>query len=187
VKRFKVLFGQRRFQVLVTIAAVLLAASVAIGSGANFTSTSANPANVFTAGNLHHSSTPADGTAILTAVKMKPGATTTGSITLTNDGDLPGTFTLTKSITADVAGANGGDLAGKLVLTIREGATTVWTGTLGAAMGTVSLGTWNAGAVHTYDFSVNFPDGGTPASNTTEDNAYKGSTITARFDWTAVQ
>ena len=55
MKRFKILFGQRRLQVLVALAALLLAVSVVIGSGASFTSTSANPSNVFTAGNLSHS------------------------------------------------------------------------------------------------------------------------------------
>jgi spore coat-associated protein N len=186
MKRFKVVFGQRRFQALITIAALMLAASVVVASGANFTSTSANPSNVFTAGNLHHTNSK-DGSAILTAGKMKPGDTITGSVTLTNDGDMPGTFTLTKTITANTPGANGGDLSNVLVLTVSDGATTVWTGKLNAAMGTVSLGTWIVGDAHTYGFSVNFPDGGTPGANTTGDNAYKSSSVSARFDWTAVQ
>jgi hypothetical protein len=186
MKRFKFLFGQRRFQALMTIAAILLAASVVAASGANFTSTSANPSNVFTAGNLHHSNSK-DGVAILTAEKMKPGATASGSVTLTNDGDIDGTFTLAKTITANVPGGNGGDLGAVLDLTIKEGAITVWTGKLGAAMGTLDLGTWAPNAAHTYDFTVSFPDSGTPGTNTTGDNAYKKSTVTARFDWTAVQ
>lgn len=186
MKRFKFLFGQRRFQALMTIAAILLAASVVAASGANFTSTSANPSNVFTAGNLHHFNDK-DGVAILTAEKMKPGGKATGSVTISNDGDIPGTFTLAKSITANAAGPNGGDLGAVLDLTIKEGGTTVWTGKLSADMGTVSLGTWADGVSHTYDFEVSFPDTGTPGSNTTGDNAYKKSTVTARFDWTAVQ
>jgi len=186
MKRFKVLFGQRRFQALVTIAAVLLAASVVAASGANFTSTSANPSNTFTAGNLHQTNSK-DGAAILTVTKMKPGDTQSGTVTITNDGDLGGTFTLVKTITANVPGANGGDLGTVLNLTIKDGATTVWTGKLGAAMGTVALGAWAPAAAHTYDFTVAFPDGGTPGSNTTGDNSYKGSSITAQFTWTAVQ
>lgn len=186
MKRFKFLFGQRRFQALMTIAAILLAASVVAASGANFTSTSANPSNVFTAGNLHHTNSK-DGAAILTAEKMKPGDTATGSVTLTNDGDLPGTFTLTKTITDNAVGPNGGDLGAVLDLTITEGATTVWTGKLTDAMDAFALGTWAAGEAHTYDFEVSFPDTGTPGSNTTGDNAYRKSTVTAEFDWTAVQ
>jgi spore coat-associated protein N len=186
MKRFKVLFGQRRFQALVTIAAVLLAASVVAASGANFTSTSANPSNTFTAGNLHHTNSK-DGAAILTVSKMKPGDTQSGTVTITNDGDLAGMFTLAKTITANVPGVNGGDLGAVLDLTITDGATTVWTGKLGAAMAPLSLGAWAAGVTHTYTFTVEFPDGGTPASNTSGDNAYKGSSVTAQFDWTAVQ
>ena len=52
MKRFKVLFGQRRFQVLVTMAVLLLAVSVIVASGANFTAQTANAGNVFTAGAL---------------------------------------------------------------------------------------------------------------------------------------
>ena len=37
--------------------ALLLAAMMAVGSGANFNSTSANPGNVVTAGNLKHTNT----------------------------------------------------------------------------------------------------------------------------------
>src|SRR5450756_1519584 len=66
MKRMKFLFGQRRMQVLLTLAVLLLAASVVIGSGANFTSTSANAGNVFTAGNLSHLNSN-DGTYILRA------------------------------------------------------------------------------------------------------------------------
>jgi hypothetical protein len=118
---------------------------------------------------------------------MKPGDNAHGSITLTNDGDIPGTFTLSKTITSNVPGLFGGDLAGKLELTISEGGTTVWTGTIGSDLTAVALGTWAPGVAHTYDFTVAFPDGGTPASNTTEDNAFKHASITAQFDWTAVQ
>ena len=58
MKRFKILFGQRRFQVLATMAVVLLAVSVVIASGANFTATSANPGNVFTPARWHQLTAP---------------------------------------------------------------------------------------------------------------------------------
>jgi spore coat-associated protein N len=184
MKRFKVLFGQRRFQALITIAAIMLAASVVVASGANFTSTSANPSNVFTAGNLKHSNTK-DGAAILTADKMKPGDTRTGSVTLTNDGDISGAFSFTKTMGANVLGLGSGDFRTKLDLTIKEGATTIWTGKIGAAIPALNmdLGTWAPGATHTYDFTVTFPDGGSGGA----DNAYKSAGVTVAFDWTAVQ
>ena len=95
MKRMKVLFGQRRLQVLLTLAVLLLAVSVVIGSGANFTSQSANAGNIFTAGNLSHSNNKSG--AILTADKMKPGDMAPGTVVITNDGDIAGAFTLTNS------------------------------------------------------------------------------------------
>src|SRR5665647_3362805 len=88
MKRMKFLFGQRRMQVLLTLAVLLLAASVVIGSGASFTSTSANPGNIFTAGNLKHTST---GEA-MTVSKLKPDDkwVTAGTVTVTNTGDVDG-------------------------------------------------------------------------------------------------
>lgn len=183
MKRMKFLFGQRRMQVLLTLAVLLLAVSVVIGSGANFTSQSANPDNVFTAGNLSHTNSKA-GAAILTADKMKPGQTVTGSVTLTNDGDISGDFSFAKVMGINVLGNGGGDFRTKLDLTIKEGATTVWTGKIGATIpaAAMNLGTWAPGATHTYDFTVTFPDGGLGGA----DNAYKKASITVEFDWTAV-
>jgi hypothetical protein len=186
MKRMKFLFGQRRMQVLLTLAVLLLAASVVIGSGANFTSTSANPGNVFTAGNLSHLNSK-DGAYILTADKMKPGQTVTGSVTLTNDGDIAGTFSFAKVMVvgSNVLGTGGGDFRTKLDLTIKEGSKTIWTGKIGDTIpaANMDLGTWAPAATHTYDFTVTFPDGGSGGA----DNAYKKASIAVEFDWTAVQ
>jgi len=183
MKRMKVLFGQRRLQVLLTLAVLLLAVSVVIGSGANFTSESANAGNIFTAGNLSHSNNVSG--AILTADKMKPGDTKSGSITLTNDGDIPGDFSFAKTMSDNVLGTGNGDFRTKLDLTITEGATTIWIGKIGAVIpaAAMDLGTWDPGDSHTYVFKVDFPDGGSGGA----DNAYKQASITAAFDWTAVQ
>ena len=51
MKRMKVLFGNRRMMVLLTLAILVLAATALVASSASFTATSANPDNVFTAGN----------------------------------------------------------------------------------------------------------------------------------------
>jgi len=187
MKRFKVLFGQRRFQALITIAAVLLAASVVAASGANFTSTSANASNTFTAGNLHHVNSN-DGAAILTVEKMKPGDTQSGTVTITNDGDLDGAFTIAESITGDQAGSGeaggSGHISDVLQLTVTDTTTglPVYSGLL-KDMGTVAAGTIVAGAAHTYDFTVTFPDSGANGA----DNSYKKSAVTAQFDWVEAQ
>jgi hypothetical protein len=180
MKRMQVLFGQRRLMVLVTLAALVLTAAVVIGSGASFTATSANPGNEFTAGRLYIENSR-EGTAILTAVNMKPGdtvtGTVTGTVTLENIGTVSGAFSVTKGQVAD---ANG--LGDVLQLSVAEGASSVYSGDLSGAMSGVSLGTWAPEAPHTYTFTVTWPNGtGVPS-----DNAFMGTTCTYRFDWNAV-
>ena len=187
MKRMKFLFGQRRMQVLLTLAVLLLAASVVIGSGANFTSTSANPGNVFTAGNLSHTN---DALALLdlTDVKLKPDDTwvSVGSVTLTNDGDFDGAFTLATSDLGDTPGAgHSAYLSTVLQLRVMRGAAVVYNGPIDG-VGTSDAGTILAGAPATYKFAVMFPDTGAPGGANLGDNRFKGASLTIDFDWEAV-
>jgi spore coat-associated protein N len=177
----------RRFIVAggILVATLVLASAFLVGSGAVFTSTSANPTNVFTAGTLTMSNDKASA-AILTASLMKPTDVKTGTVTIKNTGDLSGDFTLAMSKTADLAGANGGSLYGVLKLKIDDGTTNVYNGNL-KDFASKTLGTFAPNESHTYTFTVTFPDGSTPGGNTTGDNAYQGSSTTVEFDWTAVQ
>jgi len=173
---------------LAALAALLVAGAVAVGSGANFTSASANPGNVFTAGTLTQSNSKL-GAAILTAAGMKPGSSTTGTVTLSNTGSASGTFSLAESNATNTAGPNGGNLLGDLNLTVTDvtnasSPVQVYTGKL-SGLPSTSLGTWSPSASHTYQFVVTFPDGGQPASATTGDNAYQGSSASVEFDWSA--
>ena len=185
MKRMKVMIGKRRMMVLLTLTVLVLAAAALVASSANFTATSQNPGNIFTAGNLKHSNS-LDTAAIITMVKMKPTDSVEGDVTLTNDGDIPAAFTLTKTITANTLGLTGGDFRSKLDLAITEGGSPVWSGKIGAAMGTIPLGTFPAapavGSSHTYHFKVTFPDGGSGGA----DNVYKLASCTAQFDWESV-
>lgn len=178
---------RRRLLVALPVAIVLIAASAVIGSGAVFTATSANPSNVFTAGNLKHTNSE-DGAAILTADKMKPGDTAQGTVTITNDGDLDGTFSVTGGTPDDEPGDNGGNLSEVLTLVIidQTGPTTIYTGDIDGVSG-VAAGDIAVGASRTYEFTVTFPDGGTPTGPTTDDNAYKASSMEIQFDWNQVQ
>jgi spore coat-associated protein N len=180
MKRMRVLFGQRRVMVLITLTVLVLAAAALVASSASFTSTSTNPGNSFTAGNLHHVNGK-NNQAILTVTKMKPGDTSSGTVTIQNDGDIDGTFTLAQS--AVVAGAGTPSFASYLQLTITDQTTStqVYTGALNG-LGTVSLPTIAAGTTHTFQFSVLFPNGS--AGN---ENQYKGTTASCTFDWTQVQ
>ena len=64
MKRMKVLIGKRRVMVIATLAILVLAAAALVASSASFTAQSANPGNVFTAGNSEHRQHQADGTTI---------------------------------------------------------------------------------------------------------------------------
>jgi hypothetical protein len=187
MSRIAVVFSSPKL-LLGALIAVLAAAAVAVGSGANFTSHSANPANTFSAGNL--AQTNSQSGAVLSADKIKPGDSQNGTVTITNSGDIAGSFSLTKSNVVDTAGPNGGTLSSKLDLLVQDvtvagSPTTLYSGKLGA-MGAQSLGSFAAGAARTYKFTVSFADGGTPPSATTGDNAYKSSAVSVDLNWDSV-
>lgn len=179
---------------LATLATVLAAVGVTVASGADFTASSANPANVFSTGTLSTYNS-ASNSAILTASNLRPaGAPATGTVDIANTGSLSGTFTLTRGTPVDsdttnplstklnVTVTDCGVYAGTTAPTCGDGDdTTVYTGTL-AQMGTTghaiaSLGTYAASAKHRYQFSVGL-DG-------TADNTYQGDSSTVTFSWNA--
>jgi hypothetical protein len=177
---------------LTGLATLLAAVGVVIGSGANFTSSSANPSNTFSAGTLTQSNSKT-GAAILTAANMAPGESKNGTVTITNTGNVPGTFSLSKSaLTNSPTGSGGELLSSKLDLVVEDvtggGSVEVYSGKLGA-MNTRALDSdyvttgiqpFAANAARTYKFTVSFPDGGAAA-----DNPYQGSGTSVQFDWNA--
>ena len=178
--RIQALLGNRK-RLLIALGLLLVAAAVAVGSTAVFTSSSANPGNAFTAGTLEVSG---DAGAILTANGLVPGDTVNGSATIENTGDVSGAFSLTGEITADAAGPQAGaaPLSQALELTVTEGATEVYNGPYDGFPGVspVDLGSWTGGESHTYDFLVTFPEGGA------SDNQFQGGSTTMEFTWDAV-
>lgn len=176
MKRMKVMFGQRRIMVLATLAILVLAAAALAASSASFTATSANPGNVFTAGDLDMYNSK-DGSLILTSTNIKPGDIVSSTVTLRNIGSVDGAFTVSKTLQADAAG-----LGGVLQLSIDEGAANVYSGDLSGALSSVSLGTWIPSEEHTYTFTVSWPGGtGVP-----DDDAFQGTSCTYAFQWDAV-
>ena len=170
---------------LVALVLLGLAAAIAVASVSVFTSSSANPENTFTAGNLSQSNS-AEGAAILTAANMVPGDTENGRVTIENTGDVDGKFRLSSSGLTDTPGPNGGRLSEVLTLKVIDVANgqQVYNGKYNA-MPPKDLGTWPAGDEHTYEFTVTFPDSGVPGSATTGDNAYKSSSTKIQFNWDA--
>jgi spore coat-associated protein N len=171
---------------LVALAALVAAAAVAVGSGAAFTASSANPSNTFAAGTLSILNSK-EGLAVLTASNMKPGDSATGTVDVKNTGSLSGVFALSRSSIVDSDGSN--PLSAKLNLVVKDcgnfssgtptcdvGDPQKYSGTI-SAMGSVALGTFAASEEHRYEFAVTF--------DSSAGNAYQGDSSSVQFDWNA--
>jgi spore coat-associated protein N len=177
-------------KLLIALGALLISSAVALGSGANFNSTSANPGSLISTGTIVVTDSLA-GQSILNVSGMKPGATNSGAVNITNGGNVPASFTLALANLVNVPSSPA--FSSKLTLQVQDlgdpsctvscpAAVTVYSGTLGS-MGTLTLGTFAGGATHRYTFSVTFPDGGSGGA----DNAYGGASTTVDYQWTATQ
>jgi hypothetical protein len=191
--RLHVLMGQPKLA-LGALLTLLLAAGAVVGSGADFTASSANPSNTFAAGTLSMVNSK-DGVAVLTAADMRPGGpTSTGTVDIENTGSLSGDFTLSRTAPVDSDGAN--PLSAKLNITVvdcgdfssgtpvcGDGDDVVkYTGGTIAQMGTAgqtvdALGTYAADEKHRYEFTVGL-DG-------SAGDAYQGDTSSVEFDFNA--
>ena len=165
--------ASRSRRLLLPIAGLFAAAALTVGSGASFVSSSVNEANAYTTGTLTQTNSKANA-AIFNLGNLKPGDTLNGTVTITNSGSLPSTFTLKETAT------NGFTTPANLKLTITQNGVTapVWTGTF-ATLGTADLGTFAAGEARTYTFSTNLAQ--------TAGNDEQGKTATATYTWDAVQ
>ena len=187
MSRIKALWSASPRKVLAALCVVLAAVGVAVGSGANFNSASANPSNTFSSGTISQSNSKANA-AVLTASNLKPGGTATGTVDITNTGSVAGAFTLAKSTPVDTPASPA--LSAKLTIVITDqgdpacvtscpAASTVYNGTL-AGMGSISLGTFAASQKHRYQFVVTFPDSGTQGG----DNSYQGASTSVDYTFT---
>jgi hypothetical protein len=174
---------------LTMLAGVLVAVGVAVGSGATFTAQSANPGNTFSSGTLTMSNS-LDNAAILTAANMKPGDTAQGTVDIENTGSIAGTFSLSRTNLVDSDGLN--PMSQQLDLVVRDcgdfsGGTPIcdggdplrYSGTLAAMTGSSALGTFAAAEKHRYQFVATF--------NSSAGNQYQGDSVSATFQWDAVQ
>jgi hypothetical protein len=187
LSRLKVLVTQPRMALgaLLTLA---LAAAAVVGSGADFTASSANPANVFTAGTLNMTNS-ADDDVILTAANLRPGAAArTGVVDIENTGSLGGTFTLTRSSLTNSDEDN--PLANVLDLKIVDcgvftdtaascdaGDAEIYSGTVNDMSTVRDLGVFANGAKHRYQFEL--------ALRSSAGDAYQGGSSTVGFAWSA--
>lgn len=189
MKRFKVLFGNRRMMVLLTLAVLVLAATALIASSASFTSTSANVGNVFTTGSLSVSS----GTLQFTTGKMMPGDSRTGTVAVTanSDGGSSTLYLQATKVDDTLTGVGGVKLSSKLHVYITDSAAPVWDGVVDSASlrNGVAIATGFTGSLSkTYGFRMEFVDGdlGATLADKGADNAYQNCSTTVDFKWVAV-
>ena len=143
---------------------LMLAAMMAVASGASFTSTSANVGNIVTAGTLSHSNTANPDGTILKVDNLMPGDSATGTVTLGNTGDGPGLLTLNKSATSPTrTRASRSRRSSTWSSTIPPTRPTRSTRASSATWARRTWARWLAGASRTFEFTVTFPDGGKPA------------------------
>jgi spore coat-associated protein N len=175
-----------------TVAALatgLLAVGVAVGSGADFSSQSANPSNTFSAGSLTIDDSRA-GAAIFSPSNMKPGAAPqTGTVDIANTGSLPGSFSLARDRLAstDTGSPNPSPFAERVNLTVTDCGTAcgdagdreVYRGTLAGMDADLPLGVFDAGERHRFQFAAHL--------DASAGNEYAGDSASARFVWDAVQ
>jgi hypothetical protein len=122
------------------------------------------------------------GRAILQVDRLRPGDAAQGAVTIGNDGDVPGDFTVDLSGVQDVPGAYGGRLSQRLQLAVVDvtHAQMVFSGTP-AEFAAVDLGRFAAGESRDYLVAATLPDGGLNGS----DNAFQGSRLSLGLEWRA--
>ena len=189
MSRITALFSSPR-RTLAALATVLVAVGITAASGADFTASSANPANTFATGTLSIYNSK-EAAAVLTAAGMRPGAAaTTGTVDIGNTGSLAGTFALNRGTPVDSDSVN--PLSGKLNVKVVDcglfvgataptcdvGDTVKYTGTLASMSSPISLGTFTGTEKHRYEFSVSV--------DASAGNPYQGDTSETVFTWTAV-
>jgi hypothetical protein len=109
MSRLAVLSGHPK-RTLASLAALMVAAALVVGSGAVFSSQTANPSNTFASGVLSQSNSKAN-SAVLQVSQIVPGSNTShassGTVDVKNTGTVGGVFTLGESGVVDQDSADG--------------------------------------------------------------------------------
>ena len=143
------------------LAGMALSALVLIGltvtadrSSASFTATTTNPGNQFVSATLSASNDKIAAASLVSISNLLPGDTAARSVTLTNTGNTGFTYTTAISATANTALWT--DTTNGLQVTVKRGATTLYTGALsGLTIG--ASPTIAAAGTDTLDFSFSLP------------------------------
>jgi hypothetical protein len=195
-------FRRHPKRTLTGLVAVLAATAVAVGSGADFSSSSSNATNTFTTGVLHHTNSSSgnvfDSAAAASFTGLKPGfgtdgtgaaanlssAANHGQVIITNDGDAS-TISLAKAVTASAgsnAAACGGScsaLDGALKVLVKKDGSQVYDGLVSGlpASSFDSSASYAHSASHTYDVYFYLPQ--------TTGDAFQGGSAQVTLNWTS--
>lgn len=159
-----------RRKVLVPLATLMVAGTIAVGSGASFTSTTASTTAV-SSGSVTHSNNVTN----LAITNIKDKDVVTGSVTITNSGTLASTLTLAET------GATSNFIGSDLNLKLTKDSTVLYDGAFGGQVDNakIDLGALPVGASTTVTFVVTL--------NETTDNTNEGKTAQAGFQWVSTQ
>ena len=173
---------KKAFLTLVVLALLAVALQSLVFSGANFTSSSGNPGNTFTAGSLSHVNSK-NGQVVLNAANLRPGQSQNGSLTITGGGDCSAGYTISKVSLTDTPASPA--LSAALTLTIDDmttgAAVPEWSGAA-STFSSVTIDTIapGAGAMRTYRFTLSYPTAKAVP-------ALQGASMTLRLQFTGVQ
>lgn len=149
------------------IAGMALAGLVLLGltatadkTSASFTATSTNPSNTFHSATLSMSNDKPNANDLVNITNLVPGDTANRTVTITNTGNAG--FTYTASISATANTLLWSDTTNGLQVTVKRGATVLYSGAL-KNLALAASGTIAAAATDTLTFDFSFP---TAAGNT---------------------
>ena len=156
------------------LAGMALAGMVLLGltatadrTSANFTATSTNPSNTFHSATLSMSNDKPNANDLINISNLVPGDTANRSVTITNSGNAG--FTYTASISASANTLLWSDTTNGLQVTVKRGATVLYTGAL-KNMSVAASGTIAAGGTDTLTYDFSFPSSaGNTFQNLTQD------------------
>lgn len=165
------------------LAGMALAGTVLIGltatadkTSANFTATSTNPSNTFGSATVSMSNDKPNANDLVNVTNLVPGDTMNRTVAITNTGNAG--FTYSGAITSTATTALWTDMTNGLQVTVKRGATVLYTGAL-KNMSIPASGTIAALATDTLTFDFSFPSTGT--------NAMQGLTQDLTITYTATQ
>ncbi len=118
-----------------------------------------------------------EGAAILSGSGLRPGAQSSGSVTIGNPGASETRLALDVTSEGETAGTGGARIWDTLRISISDGSRVAYEGRV-ADLGRLTLGALAAGGRRTYAVTASLPSG-------PNDNALQGARLSLRFTWLA--